>query len=373
MPEAVRRSKAGLGIHHDTGGLFWRCGSIHWLGFACAMGAWVADGLGLHVPWPCAWPASSPLTRPVCHARALPAEVDAQLYKLLLYEPGSHFKPHRDSPKGGPDMFGTLSIMLPSAYEVCGGWWHGGMAAAWAGRPCPPNFLAANCCSPVPKHGMPQSWLASGYILPVLPCNLVHPDMSAGRPAGGAPWRQRGGGGHGSAKRQGALLCSLLRRCGVTCYVLQHAMHGAPCGIVFRHAVPSTNMVLCPMPCHAMPCHAMLMPCSCLPCHASLTFRSRLRARDPAGHCWTPPVPDLQPRVCWRRPATAHHPRRCAAPHVRAALVGWNTSMVHTAPCQCAMPSTPARPPPCTPLPTLAHLACSQCGTLGGPGARVGR
>ncbi|KAI7843611.1 hypothetical protein COHA_002851 [Chlorella ohadii] len=62
VPEAVRRSKAGLGIHHDT-------------------------------------------------------EVDAQLYKLLLYEPGSHFKPHRDSPKGGPGVFGTLTILLPSAYE----------------------------------------------------------------------------------------------------------------------------------------------------------------------------------------------------------------------------------------------------------------
>lgn len=47
-----------------------------------------------------------------------PAEVEARLYKLLLYERGSHFKPHRDSPKGGPGMFGTLTLMLPSEYEV---------------------------------------------------------------------------------------------------------------------------------------------------------------------------------------------------------------------------------------------------------------
>lgn len=49
---------------------------------------------------------------------SIPAEVEARLYKLLLYERGSHFKPHRDSPKGGPGMFGTLTLMLPSENEV---------------------------------------------------------------------------------------------------------------------------------------------------------------------------------------------------------------------------------------------------------------
>mmetsp|Transcript_22770 Transcript_22770/g.31712 ORF Transcript_22770/g.31712 Transcript_22770/m.31712 type:complete len:482 (+) Transcript_22770:74-1519(+) len=38
------------------------------------------------------------------------------LYKLLLYEPGSFFKPHRDTEKEDK-MFGTLVIQLPSKYE----------------------------------------------------------------------------------------------------------------------------------------------------------------------------------------------------------------------------------------------------------------
>ncbi len=43
-------------------------------------------------------------------------EVEAQLYKLLLYEPGSFFKPHRDSEKVD-GMFGTLVIILPTFYS----------------------------------------------------------------------------------------------------------------------------------------------------------------------------------------------------------------------------------------------------------------
>jgi hypothetical protein len=38
------------------------------------------------------------------------------LYKLLLYEEGAHFKPHRDSEKA-PGMFATLAICLPSQFE----------------------------------------------------------------------------------------------------------------------------------------------------------------------------------------------------------------------------------------------------------------
>jgi len=44
------------------------------------------------------------------------AEVEAQLYKLLVYEEGSFFLEHRDTEKA-PGMFGTLVIALPSAYE----------------------------------------------------------------------------------------------------------------------------------------------------------------------------------------------------------------------------------------------------------------
>jgi hypothetical protein len=48
-------------------------------------------------------------------------DVRAELYKLLLYETGSHFKPHRDTEKT-PGMFATLVIVLPSVWtggEVC--------------------------------------------------------------------------------------------------------------------------------------------------------------------------------------------------------------------------------------------------------------
>lgn len=41
--------------------------------------------------------------------------VKAELYKLLLYEVGQHFVPHRDTEKV-EGMFGTLVVMLPSIY-----------------------------------------------------------------------------------------------------------------------------------------------------------------------------------------------------------------------------------------------------------------
>jgi len=43
-------------------------------------------------------------------------KLSAQLYKLLLYEEGAFFKPHKDSEKT-PGMFGTLVICLSSAHE----------------------------------------------------------------------------------------------------------------------------------------------------------------------------------------------------------------------------------------------------------------
>ena len=53
-----------------------------------------------------------------CDRLDVPKEgVSAELYKLLLYEPGSHFKPHRDSEKA-EGMWGTMVVLLPSEYEV---------------------------------------------------------------------------------------------------------------------------------------------------------------------------------------------------------------------------------------------------------------
>ena len=43
-------------------------------------------------------------------------KVNAQLYKLLVYEKGSFFAPHRDSEKT-PGMFATLVVGLPSRHE----------------------------------------------------------------------------------------------------------------------------------------------------------------------------------------------------------------------------------------------------------------
>lgn len=44
------------------------------------------------------------------------SNVTTELYKLLLYEKGSFFKPHKDSEKA-PGMIATLSICLPSRYQ----------------------------------------------------------------------------------------------------------------------------------------------------------------------------------------------------------------------------------------------------------------
>jgi len=46
----------------------------------------------------------------------LDVAVSAELYKLLIYDEGSFFLPHRDSEKS-PGMFGTMIIALPSLHE----------------------------------------------------------------------------------------------------------------------------------------------------------------------------------------------------------------------------------------------------------------
>jgi hypothetical protein len=46
----------------------------------------------------------------------LPKEIRAEFYKLLVYDEGGFFLPHRDTEKAG-GMFGTLVVSLPSAHE----------------------------------------------------------------------------------------------------------------------------------------------------------------------------------------------------------------------------------------------------------------
>ena len=57
------------------------------------------------------------LTKEVCGTLGVQSNltVEAKLYKMLLYEKGSHFKPHRDSEKEH-GMFGTMVIVLPSHF-----------------------------------------------------------------------------------------------------------------------------------------------------------------------------------------------------------------------------------------------------------------
>lgn len=45
-----------------------------------------------------------------------PEEIRVEPYKLLLYEPGSFFKPHKDSEKA-PGMIGSMVVCLPSPHE----------------------------------------------------------------------------------------------------------------------------------------------------------------------------------------------------------------------------------------------------------------
>jgi hypothetical protein len=42
--------------------------------------------------------------------------VRAELYKMLLYEEGAHFQPHKDTEKA-PGMFATLAICLPTEHQ----------------------------------------------------------------------------------------------------------------------------------------------------------------------------------------------------------------------------------------------------------------
>ena len=44
-----------------------------------------------------------------------PHRVKSELYKLLVYEPGGFFKPHRDTEKAD-GMFATLVVQLPSSF-----------------------------------------------------------------------------------------------------------------------------------------------------------------------------------------------------------------------------------------------------------------
>ena len=85
---------------------------------SCGTGAACPSLLSLASDSACCHPGLAVLCCAVlCCAVLCCAGVDARLYKLLLYEPGSHFKPHRDSEKAA-GMFATLTIMLPSSYQV---------------------------------------------------------------------------------------------------------------------------------------------------------------------------------------------------------------------------------------------------------------
>ena len=80
---------------------------------------WEIDASKLRLNHP-KWPAKQKeILEQACTALGISrgAEyVEAQLYKLLLYEPGAMFKPHKDTEKA-PRMFGTLFICLSSEHQ----------------------------------------------------------------------------------------------------------------------------------------------------------------------------------------------------------------------------------------------------------------
>ena len=97
----------------------------------------------------------------------------ADLYKLLLYEPGSFFKPHKDSEKA-PGMVATMVVCLPSKH---GG---GGVHLSHAGlgyvldteRGSDFKLTALAWYADITHEVKP---LTSGYRL-ALTYNLIHPD-----------------------------------------------------------------------------------------------------------------------------------------------------------------------------------------------------
>ncbi|MCB9765997.1 MAG: 2OG-Fe(II) oxygenase [Alphaproteobacteria bacterium] len=56
------------------------------------------------------------IVRAAAHGLGVAGEVDAQLYKMVVYDPQSFFAEHRDTEKTA-GMFGTLVIVLPSPHE----------------------------------------------------------------------------------------------------------------------------------------------------------------------------------------------------------------------------------------------------------------
>jgi predicted 2-oxoglutarate/Fe(II)-dependent dioxygenase YbiX len=63
------------------------------------------------------WPATlASIVTHVAEGLGVADPIDAELYKLLIYDQGSFFVPHRDTEKS-PGMFATLILVLPSVSE----------------------------------------------------------------------------------------------------------------------------------------------------------------------------------------------------------------------------------------------------------------
>ena len=92
--------------------------------------------------------------------------VEAQLYKLLLYEQGSHFSVHRDTEKA-EGMWGELQLPLPLALGAVP-WECRVRHAACAWRMCMPCLPAVACRVPVvASHGV-YSWPLSCALVALL-------------------------------------------------------------------------------------------------------------------------------------------------------------------------------------------------------------
>jgi hypothetical protein len=63
------------------------------------------------------WPATlQAIVARVAEGLGVTDLIDAELYKMLVYDEGSFFVPHRDTEKS-PGMFATLILVLPSVSE----------------------------------------------------------------------------------------------------------------------------------------------------------------------------------------------------------------------------------------------------------------
>ncbi|KAK5123057.1 hypothetical protein LTR85_003253 [Meristemomyces frigidus] len=176
---------------------------------------WELNPEQFYVTNPAFWQVQQEALHAACHGLGIEGgdAIEAQLYKLLLYEKGALFRPHTDTEKT-PGMFGTLVICLPSAHE--GGMLelsHGGSVMRFSSAAKQPAFGA--WYSDV-THEVKE--VTSGHRL-VLTYNLVQTVRNANFSATSLGYRLAP---VGTALRQGSAACSDEGSEDPAIYMLEH-------------------------------------------------------------------------------------------------------------------------------------------------------